>query len=442
MRKIIPLLATYLLIIVGLHAQVESAAGEWKTWFIKSAKDHRLPQPGNYKNEIAQVIAAQNKLDSAGRVQMIFWNAGAPGYRWHEMLNKLWQIDTSYKGVLANMLLGTGIYDATIAAWDSKYTHKRPRPFIADSRIKSYIPKPESPSFPCEYSVAAGVATTIIGHFYPSLKDSANRMAEKMMASRIAAGVAFPSDTYAGFELGKQIAAIEIEQTKNFVNTIAWDQKMPQQPGTWKGKSPMFVLAARNKTIVLDSSSQFRPAPPPDFTKEMAELKNFKQTFRSTANAFHYAAQPVWEDMLNKKLFEYNLHLNPPRAARIYAVTAVATYDCFAACWDAKYAYWGIRPDQLDTTYRPILLHTPPFPGYPSGHATMSGMMAELNSYFFPAEKSYFQRKAKEGAESRFQAGIHFRTDNEVGLELGRKVTVAVIEKIKNDGADQHMKSQ
>ncbi len=167
----------------------------------------------------------------------------------------------------------------------------------------------------------------------------------------------------------------------------------------------------------------------------MAELKNFKPTFRSQSNAFYWASQPAWEDLLHKKIFEYNLHLNPPTAARLYAITAVGTYDGFTACWDAKYAYWGIRPDQYDTTYH-ALLPTPPFPGYPSGHAMLSSVAAELYAYFFTAEKAYFQQKAKEGAESRFQGGIHFRTDNEVGLEMGRKVAAAVIQKVRTDGAD------
>jgi hypothetical protein len=141
-------------------------------------------------------------------------------------------------------------------------------------------------------------------------------------------------------------------------------------------------------------------------------------------------------DNLPRKMFEQNLQLNPPRAARINAVVNVASYDGFVACWDAKYTYWGIRPNQYDTTYRPAILMTPPFPGYPSGHAAISGTMAEIYSYFFPAEKELFHQKAKEAAESRFQAGIHFRTDNEVALELGKKVAVKVLERVKNDGAD------
>jgi hypothetical protein len=140
---------------------------------------------------------------------------------------------------------------------------------------------------------------------------------------------------------------------------------------------------------------------------------------------------------LNRKIFEQNLHLNPPRAARIAAVISVASYDGFVACWDAKYTYWGIRPNQYDTTFRPAILITPPFPGYPSGHAAISGAMAEVYSYFFPAEKELFYQKAKEAAESRFQAGIHFRTDNDVALELGKKVATKIIQRVKADGADE-----
>ncbi len=435
MKKILSVLPAILLMATHLSAQMEPTAGSWNTWFIPSGKTYRLPAPPTYKEEIAQVLSRQQNLDSAGWQQIMYWNAGAPGYRWQNMIAKLWMSDTSYNGALANMLLGTATYDATIAAWDTKYAYKRPRPFAADSRIKIFMVKPESPGYPCEYSLAAGVAATVIAHFYPAMADSVNRLAQQVMASRVAAGVAFPSDTRAGFDLGKRIAEAEIEHTKNFTPKTKWTGKMPETPGTWKGE-PMFPLAGSSKTVVLDSSSQFRPAPPPDFAKDMAELKNFKPTFRSTANAFYYATQDYWGDILNKKIFEYNLHLNPPRAARLYAITAVSTYDGFAACWDAKYTYWGTRPDQYDTTYHPVLYFTPPFPGYPSGHAMMSGMFGGLYTYFFPAEGAYFQKKAKEGAESRFQGGIHFRTDNEVGLELGSKIATAVIQKAKTDGAE------
>jgi membrane-associated phospholipid phosphatase len=421
--------ASILIFAGGLHAQ-----GTWKTWFIEPVKDYRLNEPPS-KNEISEVLLMQKRLDSAAMQEIVYWNTGAPGYRWQNIMYKLWMADTTYNGSLAYMLLGTATYDATVAAWDTKYAYNRPRPFTMDERIKALVVKPESPSYPCEHSVAAGVAAGLISHFYPFMADSVNKLAQQVMLSRVAAGVVFPSDTRAGFELGKKIAAAEIERTKDYVTKAVWDGVIPRQPGLWKGENPMAPLAGLNKTVALDSGSQFRPGPPPDFEKDMAELKNFKQTFNSQANAFFFAAQPFWEELLHRKILEYNLHLDPPAAARLYAIAAVGYYDTFIACWDAKYAYWGIRPDQYDTLYHP-LIPTPPFPGYPSGHAAISGVMGELYSYFFPAEKKYFQKKAKDGAESRFQAGIHFRSDNDTGLELGRKVAAVIIEKVRNDGAD------
>ncbi len=408
-------------------AQVEPAAGNWKTWFIDAGKNYRLQAPG--KPEINQVLAVQQHLDAAARQQMLYWNAGAPGYRWQALTYRLWMSGQGEQGVLAYMLLGTATYDATVAAWDTKYAYKRPRPFEADKRVQLLIPAPGSPSYPCEHSVAAGVAVTLITHFFPSMADSVQRMAEREMASRVAAGVAFPSDTRAGFDLGKRIAEKEIEATQGYISDEKWDGKVPDGPGLWTGANPAAPLAGAYKTVVLESGSQFRPGPPPDYAQDMAELKAFRPNFRTNANAYFYAFQPFWEDLLNKKIFEYNLHLNPPEAARLYATAAVGYYDGFVACWDAKYAYWGIRPNQYDTTYQPPLLITPPFPGYPSGHAAISAVMADLYSDFFPAERAFFQQKADECAESRFQAGIHFRTDNEVGLELGRKVAAAILKK-------------
>lgn len=430
--KKISFLFLVLFLVSDLMAQIEPSAGSWKTWFLGPAKEWRLPAPPK-ANENGDVLSRQKNGDAADLQQIYYWNAGSPGYRWQNMMDRLWMTDTSKYGALANMLLGAATYDATVAAWDTKYAYMRSRPFQSDNRIHAYIFDPGSPSYPCEHSVAAGVGATIIAHFYPRLADSAKRMAERAMESRIRAGVAYPTDTRAGFELGKKIAEREIELTKNFIAT-SWDGKRPVGAGYWKGDA-MFPQAGKNKTVVLDSSNEFRPAPPPDFKKDMEELQKFKPNFRSNSNAYFFAGQPFWQDVLHKKIFEYNIHLNAPRAARLYAFRAIAEYDCFAACWDAKYAYWGTRPDQYDTTFRPVL-YTPPFPGYPSGHAMMSGMLSELYSYFFPAEKVYFANRAKDAAESRFQGGIHFRSDNEVGLETGKKVARKIIQRAMNDGSD------
>ena len=264
------------------------------------------------------------------------------------------------------MLLNTAIYDATVAAWEVKYTNKRLRPFEQDKRIRALIVQSNSPSYPCEYSVAAGVASTLITHFFPQKADTLELLLKEAMQSRVAAGVQYPSDTKAGFELGKSVALKAIEKTNDYLPVDKWDGKIPNGPGLWNGTEPIFPMWAKRKPMVLASPNQFRPGPPPDYKKEMEELRNFKPTSRSTLIAFQWASGNMWQDLIERKIFEYNLHLNPPRVARIYALLTIAGYDAQVACWDAKYTYWGIRPDQYDTTYRPALMGTPNFPGYPS----------------------------------------------------------------------------
>lgn len=166
MNKSILLSLTVLMISVNIFSQTDRSTGTWKTWFISSSKNYRLSAPAPGKNEVAEVIAVQRSLDSTGKEKMLYWNAGAPGYRWQQMVYKLWMSDTTYYGTLAYMLVNVAIYDATVAAWDTKYAYNRKQPFDTDKRVKLHVPRPSGPSYPCEYSVAAGVATSIISHFF------------------------------------------------------------------------------------------------------------------------------------------------------------------------------------------------------------------------------------------------------------------------------------
>lgn len=86
MKKNLTILVVLIGMTVQLHAQLEPEAGNWKTWFIVSGQAVRPAAPSTYKQEIAQVISIQKNLDSASMQQIIFWNAGAPGYRWRRSL--------------------------------------------------------------------------------------------------------------------------------------------------------------------------------------------------------------------------------------------------------------------------------------------------------------------------------------------------------------------
>jgi hypothetical protein len=49
---------------------------------------------------------------------------------------------------------------------------------------------------------------------------------------------------------------------------------------------------------------------------------------------------------------------------------------------------------------------------------------------FFPQRADWLRAQAEEAAESRLLGGIHFRSDNESGLALGREVGRRVLEHV------------
>jgi membrane-associated phospholipid phosphatase len=81
------------------------------------------------------------------------------------------------------------------------------------------------------------------------------------------------------------------------------------------------------------------------------------------------------------------------------------------------------------------LFPTPNHPSYPAAHGCNSASMATVLSYLFPDETDSVWTKANDNAWSRLRAGIHFRTDIEAGLALGRAVGDAVVEHARHDGA-------
>ncbi|MBA3845450.1 MAG: phosphatase PAP2 family protein [Planctomycetes bacterium] len=118
--------------------------------------------------------------------------------------------------------------------------------------------------------------------------------------------------------------------------------------------------------------------------------------------------------------------LDDARAADIMGLLCAAMMDAGIACWDAKYAYWSIRPYQAD---RSIItpIGQPNFPSYVSGHATFSGTASEILASAFPHAAARLRGQAEEAALSRLYGGIHYRFDNERGLSLGRAVAALAL---------------
>jgi hypothetical protein len=59
------------------------------------------------------------------------------------------------------------IYDAMIAAWDSKYAYQRQRPSTVLSDLKTALPNPPYPAYPSAQAVAAGAASEVLAYVHP-----------------------------------------------------------------------------------------------------------------------------------------------------------------------------------------------------------------------------------------------------------------------------------
>jgi membrane-associated phospholipid phosphatase len=420
-------------LISSCFSQSQSDAGSWQTWVlnVNEANIAAAPDKEQTQKELALVKEKLSKNDAKTLQQIRYWDAGSPAYRWNEMVSGMISMrNPPIFFRMPNAWMNMAIYDATVAAWKAKYTYQRKRPSQIDPSIKPLVDLPATPSYPCEHTVTAVAAANVLAYFYPASADSILNLAKEASQSRINAGVQFPSDVEAAWKLGEQVAMKVIEQAKKDGSDRKWSGSMNTDPKRWRGETPVGAVAASFKPIVLKSGDQFRPPPPPDFANEMQEMKNFKQDFQSTHTALHWAnlsGIDIWNQLASQKIFENRLDRNTPACARIYATLNVALHEAVIVIMDAKYAYWGIRPVQYDTTYKPLIF-TPPFPGYPSGHATASSTAATVLSHFFPADAEFFRKTAKECADSRFYGGIHFQTDNKVGLEMGKALGSYVVE--------------
>jgi hypothetical protein len=429
---------------------IEPQAGTWKTWVLASGSQFRLPPPPDTAATAAEVKQLKDmaaKRDAAALDQIAYWDTGVPSYRWNEIaINECLKNNLAHNMAARDLaLVHVAIYDALIAAWDSKYTHNRPRPHAFDASLTTVLPTPHSPAYPSEHAVIAGAASAVLAYVFPDNAIFFMDQAEKAARSRLLAGVDYPSDAQAGLELGRKVAALVIERGKADGSDAKWTGTVPTEKGKWNGTDPILPMSGSWKPWVLISPNEFRPGPPPAYDSpqeaaELVELVHFKRTPKHVADAFfwEYAVGGrrnywFWNDVTGKKLFEYRLENNPPRAARVYALESIASYDATVACWDAKYAYWAIRPFQLDPNFKPLFT-TPNHPSYPAAHGCVSSAPTAVLAYLFPRDADTLNAMADEAAESRIWAGIHFRSDVVAGLELGRKVAQKVIERAKSNG--------
>ena len=436
-------------------SQIEPNAGRWKTWIISSGKDYRVPPPPDAAATKAELtwlhdFVAQNNSQFAQ--QITYWDAGAPAYRWMDLMTNRVIAGSNITAFPHRVYtyLAIAMYDATIAAWDSKYAYNRPRPSQADPTLKTALPTPASPSYPSEHAATAAAAAAVLSYFFPDEASYFAALAQEDGISRVRAGLQYPSDYTAGVDLGRKVAAAVIARAKIDGADVPWTGTVPTGSCGWvaaPGSTPMGVTYPSWKPFLLASASEFRAPPPPacDSPEVQADLAEIRGISRSPATNFGMVQRSVfWQGLegvnfyqltyANKWIFEDKLDQNPPRAARVYALVSAVTYDAFIANHESKYTFWYIRPPQLDPTIVPST-SLPNHPSYPSNHAAVSTARMTVMGYLFPQHASEAQAIANEAAESRVWGGIHYRMDLNAGFPLGRAVARKFIDWANTDGS-------
>ena len=446
---------------------VEPTAGTWDMWLFSSASGLRVgPPPGAAMTQqelrALETMAAQ-RLALLDRIR--FWDAGAV-YRWAGIAGDLiarlgFGINPLNGQPLGGLTLGrnlalvmTAIYDATIAAWDSKYAYNRERPSQIDPRLTTAVAEPLSPSYPSEHAAVAGAASTILAYLYPSQQSALDGMVAEDVLTRQVAGVEFPSDVTVGLELGRQVGAAAIQRAKTDGAEVPWTGTIPTVDPTghgnplWNGTNPIFPAAGTWKPWVLTSGDQFRSGQYPDFgsaagVADLNGVVNFNRALNGpnfARNAEAFLAQSnaggISGDIqiLSQRIQEERLQDNAPRCARVFALYGVAQHDAMVACFEAKYHYWRIRPFQAHPGLV-TLFPTPNHPSYPAAHGAGSGAAGAMLAYLFPRDATSLVAAQTLLAQSRLWAGIHYQTDIDAGLAQGQAVAQLVIdERGKLDG--------
>lgn len=286
-----------------------------------------------------------------------------------------------------------------------------------------------------------------------------------------------------------QVAAkhiLEWADKDNYKQTRTFEKfSVHEEEGRWQPTPPAYIEAiephwSEIRPFILDSASQFIPAPPTKFsldkkskffkeiqevyetgnslTPEQSEIAGFWDCNPYVMNVHGHVMfatkkiTPGGHWMGITKIVCQKDSASLIRSAEAYALTSIALADGFISCWDEKYRSNLIRPETvinkyMDEKWLP-LLQTPPFPEYTSGHSVISSAASvALTSLFgdnfhfvdstevkygLPVRSfSSFYEASAEAALSRLYGGIHYRPAIEIGLSQGRDVGNWVVNHIK-----------
>jgi hypothetical protein len=317
-----------------------------------------------------------------------------------------------------------------------------------------------------------------------------------------------------GIQLGQQVAAAILSMRMNDGSEhpeprVGMEWLTSDQAGHWRQDPISLVPLALGAhwgectPFVVESSSQFRCPPPPamtspEYAKAFDEVKRVggdgvatptERTADQTQTGIFWAYDGTPSLCAPPRLYNQIAIQIADRAgtegielARLLVLANVAMSDATMTCWESKFHYdvWrpitGIRESDAssgpsgtgdgnaatagDPDWMPFGApasnltgpnFTPPFPAYPSGHASMGGALFQMLRRFYGTDRidftfvsdefngvtrandctvrpliarsfSSLSQAEEENGQSRIYLGIHWSFDKTEGISLGNRV--------------------
>jgi hypothetical protein len=241
------------------------------------------------------------------------------------------------------------------------------------------------------------------------------------------------------------------------------------RPGDWHPTPPaslpaVFVGLGDVAPFGIESGAQFRAAAPPSlhsrkYARDYHEVKAVgdvnstrRPHHRTNVARFYSVTDPVGIYHPAARQVSVAQGKTLPENARIFALLAMSVFDAGIACFETKYHHnlWrpvtAIRTGEADLNRQTKpdphwlpLIFTPPFPSYPSAHATSAGAARAVLEHSFGAEGhaitltnpempevvlcyTAWEQITDDIDDARIYGGIHFRFDQEAGARQGRRV--------------------
>lgn len=275
----------------------------------------------------------------------------------------------------------------------------------------------------------------------------------------------------AALQVGATTAAVILANRTNDGWSVATPPySLPTTPGNWQPLPPAtntttFTNIGSVRPFTTQSSTQFRPAPPPlltsaEYAADLNEAKEIGSATSTTRTVDQTTVARIWANAANALYIWFDIAKTQSIArgnsslenARLFAMMSFVHHDALQASFASKFYYGLWRPitairradedgnpgTSPDTAWTSLIV-APPYPTYAGNAATQGMTHATILGLFFgrddiPLEYTFegppvvkrtyrgFNEMANEQARSRVYGGIHFTFDSKAGQAIGRNI--------------------